>query len=263
MLDEEAERAEQEILARREQVLLDLAAAQTETQNQETAAEGQDEEMNLDEERDLDDEIPDAEADGDESSVVSSGDDDDDDGEEEEEVASGHSVGETSAIGERSTMTFNEDSFIEGSMVAEVEHMLEMEEAEIEGVLQEERDLDDDVPEAGSYEHTDSDMDSSSDEAANANTSSRVSLGSLSRRRRSNGRVSSGRRSSGRRSEVGSGNAMPPRAGIGLVEATNRSSFGLDASSILDGSSFLRSSPAAVRGSLRSRFMSARGPRQE
>ena len=41
--------------------------------------------------------------------------------------------------------------------------MLEMEEAEMAGVLQDERDLDDDVPEAGSYEHTDSELEDSSD----------------------------------------------------------------------------------------------------
>jgi hypothetical protein len=68
---------------------------------------------------------------------------------------------------EQESIPFNEDSFIEGSMVeAEVSAMLEMEEAEMAGVLQDERDLDDDIPEAGSYEHTDSELEDSSDDDA-------------------------------------------------------------------------------------------------
>jgi hypothetical protein len=227
-MDEAAEREEQEILARREQVLLDLAAAQTDAQNRQEAAEGQNEE--IEDERDLDDEVPEAEAD---VSDVSASDDE-----------SAAEEGDTSAIGTQGDMTFNEDSLIEGSMVAsEVQHMLDMEEAEMAGVLQDERDLDDDVPEAGSYEHTDTDLDSSDEEE-----SSRISMPSAQRR-------SSGhRRSSGARISRG------PRASVNLE--TNRSSFGLDgSSSILDGSSFLRSSPAAARGSLRSRFMGARSQR--
>jgi hypothetical protein len=151
-------------------------------------------------------------------------------------------------------MTFNEDSFIEGSsaVAGEVEHMLEMEEAEMAGVLQDERDLDDDIPEAGSYEHTDTELDYSSDEADN----SRLSMPSTGRRH--SGRRSSGRRSSGRRSSVlpgmGARSAHPPRSSINLDP--NSTSFGLDgSSSMLDGSSFLRSSPAAARASMRSQFM--------
>lgn len=229
IMDEAAEREEQEILARREQVLLDLAAAQTDAQNRQEAAEGQDEET-MEGERDLDDEVPEAEAD---VSDVSASDDE-----------SAAEDGDTSAIGTQGDVTFNEDSLIEGSMVAsEVQHMLEMEEAEMAGVLQDERDLDDDVPEAGSYEHTDTDLDSSDEEE-----SSRISMPSAQRRR------SGHRRSSGVRTSRG------PRNSVNLE--TNRSSFGLDgSSSILDGSSFLRSSPAAARGSLRSRFMGARSQR--
>ncbi|KAF2261635.1 hypothetical protein CC78DRAFT_570353 [Lojkania enalia] len=216
MMDEAAERDEQEAMARREQVMLDLAAAQTQTANQEAAA--QDDGEIMEGERDLDDEVPEAEAN---DSDVSP---DEDDSELVE--------GDTGVSGQPGDLTFNEDSFLEGSMVAgEVEHMLEMEEAEMVGVLQDERDLDDDIPEAGSYEHTETDLsDISSDDGG---------AGASSARRRSR------LRSSGVRSGRG-----------------HRSSIGFEgSSSIIDGSSFLRSSPAAARGSLRSRFMNARGDR--
>ncbi|KAF2471388.1 uncharacterized protein BDR25DRAFT_325135 [Lindgomyces ingoldianus] len=223
-MDEAAEREEQEILARREQVLLDLAAAQTETANQQQAAEGADEEM-AEPERDLDDEVPEAEADESDVSVT-------------EDDVSGVDEGDNGHQGQAADITFNEDSFIEGSMVAgEVERMLEMEEAEMTGVLQEERDLDDDIPEAGSYEHTETDLeDSSSEEDASRGPAP------------STGRRSSGRQSSGRSS-------FGIRGG-----RRNRSSIEIEgSSSIIDGSSFLRSSPAAARGSLRSQFMRSRG----
>lgn len=232
-MDEAAEREEQEILARREQVLLDLAAAQQDATNEEARAEGEDEEM-IEGERDLDDEVPEAEAD--ESDVSGS-----------EDEASETEEGDTSAVGGHTgNMTFNEDSFLEGSMVAaDVEHMLEMEEAEMAGVLQDERDLDDDVPEAGSYEHTDSELeDSSSEGEGNVSRGPAPSSGRRTSGRQSSGRQSSGRRSSGMRSGRG-----------------NRSSIALEGSSVLDGSSFLRSSPAAARDSLRSRIMGPRAPR--
>jgi hypothetical protein len=209
-MDEVAEREEQEILARREQQLLDYAAAQTEAQNRAQAEEGQDDEM-MDGARDLDDDVPEAE------DSVSEASEEDEDG---SDVSEGE--GETHIHGQEGDMTFNEDSFIEGSMVAgEVEHMLEMEEAEIAGVLQEERDLDDDIPEAGSYEHTDTDLD-------DTDTSEDVAAAPSS----------AGRRSSGRRS-----------SGIRSTRAAQRSSMSnQENSSLLDGSSFLRSSPAAGRG---------------
>lgn len=220
------EREEQEILARREQVMLDLAAAQTEATNQETAAQA--EEDTMEGERDLDDDVPEAEAD--ESDISTS-----------EDEASMAEEGDTSALGLQADVTFNEDSFIEGSMMqAEVEHMLEREEAEMSGVLQDERDLDDDIPEAGSYEHTDTELDSSDEEGV-----SYVSARSVRSRR-------SARRSSGART------ARSARTSA-ILEVGHRGSFGLDgSSSVLDGSSFLRSSPAAARGTLRSRFLGAR-----
>lgn len=225
-MDEDAEREEQEILAQREQALLNLAAAQTDAANQETAAQG-DEEM-AEGERDLDDDVPEAEAD--ESDVSSDI--------EDSEVAEG----DTSVLdGQSAEVTFNEDSFIEGSMLqADVQHRLEMEEAEISGLLQDERDLDDDVPEAGSYEHTDTEVDLTSDD-------NEVSMLSAPSARRPH----TGRRSSGVRSgRVQRHNTMAPNP---------RGSFGMEgSSSILDSSSFLRSSPAVARASLRSRLLGSR-----
>ena len=183
---------------------------------------------------------------------------------------------DTSAVGDQTGMTFNEDSFIEGSMVeAEVEHMLEMEEAEMAGVLQDERDLDDDVPEAGSYEHTDTDLDSSDEEVDDSLISAPSARSRQSRRVSGLSRRSSGARSSrGRNSAMfegarrisgmfEAGRAASQRVS-GVFEGSGRGTFGMDGnSSILDGSSFLRSSPAAARGqtqgSLRSRFMGASG----
>lgn len=256
-MDEAAEREEQEALARREQVLLDLQAAQTEQANQEARDEGEDQEMEG--ERDLDEDVPEAEAN--ESEISAS------------EDASEVEEGDTSAMEAPGDLTFNEDSFIEGSMIAgEVEQMLEREEAEMAGVLQDERDLDDDIPEAGSYEHTDTELDDSSDEgeASHISGPSTGRSGPQRRRRSSIRRSLASRRSSGRRSS-GVLSVRGPRDSLDFNGNNNRgsihlqdprSSFGLDgSSSILDGSSFLRSSPVAARGSLRSRFMGARAQR--
>ncbi|KAI1589826.1 Apc15p multi-domain protein [Pyrenophora tritici-repentis] len=208
--DEELEKEEQELMQRREQA-----------------------------EVDLDDDVPEAQSNSSES---------------ESESESGSSSGEEEEGSEEgreeSTVPFNEDSFIEGSMLeAEVSHMLEMEEAEMAGVLQDERDLDDDVPEAGSYEHTDSELEDSSDID---NSVLPPGLSSV-RSRRSTRRRSSGRRSSGRRSSGlphGMALGVQPAAGrisLGVDLGNGRSSFGIDgSSSMLEGSSFLRSSPYAA-----------------
>lgn len=222
--DEKEEREEQEALARREQIMMDLAAAQQDAANAEARAANGDEMEDGEGERDLDDEVPEAEAD--ESDVSSSVD-----------SASEADEGDTRT----GDVTFNEDSFIEGSMVEDqVSHMLAMEEASMSGTLQEERDLDDDIPEAGSYEHTDSSLiDSSSEEEV-----TQASIPHGSRRR-------SARRSSGVRRSAGLARVQNSRMSVELEGS----------SSILEGSSFLRSSPAAARGSLRARFMGARGGR--
>lgn len=244
-------------MQRREQVMMDLAAAQQDAANAEAREQG--EEMGEDEaeQRDLDDEVPEAEA----SNSDSSNDSSDEEGSEEENDT---------------TVPFNEDSFIEGSMLeAEVSHMLEMEEAEMAGVLQDERDLDDDVPEAGEYEHTDSELEDESDEDDTGRIQGMTSVRSRRSRRESGmSRRTSGRRSLGLPSGFSSGQATagPSNLGVsrgidlGVDLGNGRSSFGLDgSSSIMEGSSFLRSSPAATasRGSLRDRFLGAvRGGRR-
>lgn len=249
MKDEELEKEEQEMMQRREQVMSDLAAAQQDAANEEQREQGEQMEGQEDGERDLDDEVPEAE--GSESDATPSSSDSDESGSED---------------GQNTTVPFNEDSFIEGSMLeAEVSHMLEMEEAEMAGVLQDERDLDDDVPEAGSYEHTDSELEDSSS-IDNSGLPQMSSVRSRRSTRRSSGRRTSGRRSSGLPSGMVAtqGGSGTGRINLGVDLGHGRSSFGLDgSSSVFEGSSFLRSSPAAVRGSLRDRFLgAARGGRR-
>ncbi|KAF1926554.1 uncharacterized protein M421DRAFT_422529 [Didymella exigua CBS 183.55] len=274
--DEEMEKAEQEAMSRREQVMMDLAAAQQEAANAEERQEREEMEGDgeMGEERDLDDDVPEAEASASELSAsdVSS----DEEG----------SVSDTEdGAREQESIPFNEDSFIEGSMVeAEVSAMLEQEEAEMAGVLQDERDLDDDIPEAGSYEHTDSEMEDSSDDDAASRPPGMSSVRTTRSMRRSSGfqsvRRSTGRRSTGRRSSGLPVTAAPSVSqnsrsinfnqsigrGIDLSASigNGRSSFGIDgSSSILEGSSFLRSSPAAQRTNLRDQFLrAARGSRR-
>jgi hypothetical protein len=139
-MDELAEREEQEILARRDMQLQELANAQElEAQRQQQQEDGGDMDGAADADgegqRDLDDEVPEAE-----------------------------------------DITFNEESLVEGSQLVEdgldmdadldaemdMERMLDMEEADMTGML-DERDLDDDVPEAGSYQHTDTEAEDDSE----------------------------------------------------------------------------------------------------
>jgi hypothetical protein len=242
-------------MQRREQVMLDLAAAQQDAANAEAREDHEHAQEGEEDERDLDDEVPEAE-------VTAS----EEDSDTEEEASSADGENDT-------TVPFNEDSFIEGSMLeAEVSHMLEMEEAEMAGVLQDERDLDDDVPEAGSYEHTDSELEEDSDEASQLPAGLASARSRRSTRRDS--RRTSGRRSSGLPSNPASQQALGGSSMLGVGRGIDlgvdlghgRSSFGMDgSSSIMEGSSFLRSSPgmAAPRGSLRDRFLGAvRGGRR-
>jgi len=145
MNEEEAERVEQEELARQERGLLDMQAQQqleeAREQAGETAAEA-DEAAGAGQERNLDDDIPEAAA--------------------------------------PAEMSFNEDSMMEGSsqlveLVDEEdgEEYAEMEEAELTGAardeeelgIEHERNLDDSVPEAGSYQHTDTELEDSTSES--------------------------------------------------------------------------------------------------
>ncbi|KAI7696782.1 asparaginase-domain-containing protein [Hortaea werneckii] len=188
MNEEEAERIEQEEMARQERGLADLQAQQQLAEVRERAAaqvEGGDGEE-MEEERDLDAEIPEAEEE-----------------EEEEEEEGGMSFNEesmmegssqiqtTGGMGgrgvrgrisgmggmlptatEENDASFSRDLDVEGEGTSG-QYALEMEEAELTGaardeealgiVHEEERDLDDSIPEAGAYEHTDTELEDSSE----------------------------------------------------------------------------------------------------
>jgi hypothetical protein len=276
--DEELEKEEQEAMARREQIMLDLAAAQQDAANAEARMRGEEADMDDDDdenggEHDLDDDVPEAVNSSDESASESAS---DSDSGSESGSDNGASVSAASPDARGSeSMPFNEDSFIEGSQLeAEVSAMLEHEEAEMAGVLQDERDLDDDVPEAGSYEHTDSELsDSDSDAGASVTADLRLATPATARSTRSTRRSSRRRRRSSGLPSVPpstrrSGHVHAPARTVGRVLdlgpslGSGRSSFGFDASSsLMEGSSFVRSSPAAAaaapRASLRDRFLGA------
>lgn len=142
MAEEEAERLEQAELERQERGLLDMQAQQQLEEARQRAAEteAQAEAGELEEERDLDDDIPEAEA-------------------------------------TTTDVTFNEDSMMEGSHLDSTqeneEQYAEMEEAELTGAARDEeelgvepeRDLDDSIPEAGSYQHTDTEVEDTDSES--------------------------------------------------------------------------------------------------
>ena len=139
-LEEEQERLEQLEMQRRDAELrAQELAAQQATMGGLDGEAGMEEDQ---EERDLDAEVPEAEDLGGES-------------DEEAPVAD---------------VTFNDESFLEGSVDGDGQAVLEMEDAELDGRLQDERDLgmegdlDDDVPEAGSYQHTDTEVEDESSE---------------------------------------------------------------------------------------------------
>ncbi|KAI5247350.1 hypothetical protein E4T43_02104 [Aureobasidium subglaciale] len=243
--EEKIEREEQEAQQRREQMMMDMQAQQEveEARNRANAAaeeeNGGEEEQ---EERDLDEEIPDADVEEEESE----GDDvtDSDEDEEEEEELQSEMQSEMlsqihSEIPIAEDITFNEESmFADTSMAAldeesrEQERYRHLQEAELTGVAQDEldlgieRDLDDSVPEAGSYQHTDSELDDSDDDEADASEGE--------------GEQSQLQQHEDEQSEM-----------IGAVMQRSRSSLlSRDVSSLLD-SSFVTSSPAPV-GRLRS-----------
>ncbi|TKX27545.1 Apc15p-like protein [Elsinoe australis] len=272
--EERAEREEQEMLARREQMMLDMQAQQ-EREEMRARREAGEMEEDEEEGVDLDDEVPDADE-GDVSSEEEDDEDEEsDEGMDDEEqdldadVPDGRGMGMERDLdmsvpeGIESTegdVTFNDGSLIEGSMfvdsragedaeneevareIAEQERYARIEEAELTGAAQEEYDLgmegnlDDSVPEAGAYEHTDTELEDDSSEEEESfmappartepqrRTSGRTGLFDISRRALG-GRPSGG--STGSRSSL-----------------SNR-----DASSLLE-SSFVTSSP--VMGRLRS-----------
>ncbi|KAF2154905.1 hypothetical protein K461DRAFT_266254 [Myriangium duriaei CBS 260.36] len=239
--EERQEREEQEILARREQMMLDMQAQQEAEEARQRAAAGEamDEEGG-EEQRDLDDDVPDGSMGMDADLSAEEG------GLTEEDELSDED-GTTEA-----DMTFNDGSLIEGSMLqpgggdgneenssvqrelAEQERYAQIEEAELTGVVQEEFDLDmegnldDSVPEAGSYQHTDTELeDDDSDDDED------ISFSAGLQQRTSGGGLFDNRRSIGGRL---SGGSAASRASL-----SNR-----DASSLLD-SSFVTSSPVTGR----------------
>lgn len=137
MLEEEAERREQEELERQERGLLDMQAQQqleeTRQRAAEVAAEGGEDAGEGTGERDLDDDIPEADAEA----------------------------------------TFNEDSMMDGSSQMEQERYEELEEAELTGAardeeelgVEHERDLDESIPDAGGYQHTDTEAEDMTSES--------------------------------------------------------------------------------------------------
>ncbi|KAE9981919.1 hypothetical protein BLS_006831 [Venturia inaequalis] len=218
-MDEEAEMKEQMELARREAVMLEMqqaAAAQNGLPNE--GAEGEEEE---EEERDLDDDVPDADA------LEEDLDDDDSD-----DVSTADEYTETSILQtQEGEVTFNEESLLEGSVDGDGQVMLALEDAELVGRLQdqrdlgmdvgEERDLDEDVPEAGSYEHTDTEEEDDSTEGEEeSETNVRVQGFSNGRSRRS----------------------------LGRSDGRGRRSLASEDSEMLGSSSFVGSSPAMARG---------------
>lgn len=238
-MDEEAEMKEQMELARREAVMLEMqqaAAAQNGLPNED--GEGEEEE---EEERDLDDEVPDADA------LEDLDDDDDDDDDDSDDISIADEYTETSILqNHEGEVTFNEESLLEGSVDGDGQVLLAMEDAELVGRLQdqrdlgmdvgEERDLDEDVPEAGSYEHTDTEEEEDSTEGEE-DSEINVRVQGLS-----NGRS---------------------RRSLGRSDGRGRRSLASEDSEMLGSSSFVGSSPAMARGpgrgnAFRDRINSAR-----
>ncbi|KAI4844319.1 hypothetical protein E4T44_06252 [Aureobasidium sp. EXF-8845] len=191
--EEKAEREEQEALQRREQMMMDMQAQQEVEENRNRAAaaaaeaEAEQEEGEGEEERDLDEEIPDAEGDEEEEDEDEDEDitdsDEEEEGQDEEEMQSElrsdvlQSQMQYSEIPIAEDITFNEESMFADTSIAaldeesrEQERYRHLQEAELTGVAQDEfdlgieRDLDDSVPEAGSYQHTDSELEDSDEE---------------------------------------------------------------------------------------------------
>jgi hypothetical protein len=264
MTEEAAELAEAEEQMRQEQGLRDLAAQQQLEEARMRAAEAgmqEDEAAEEGQERDLDAEIPDADGDGDE---------DVDDEEEEEE--------------EEANVTFNESSVVEGSRVEmDAETYAAIEEAELTGAAREmeelgmerememERDLDDSVPEAGSYQHTDTEVeDSTTDSDSELNDSFAGRTRQQQQRQNQNASASARRSTRSTRSSASARRPpqqlpqfQPPRIGglqdriraqvstpanVGGDSGLARSPGSLDLSSSLVESSIVSSSPVVQRG---------------
>ncbi|KAM0713886.1 hypothetical protein Q7P37_010848 [Cladosporium fusiforme] len=249
MNEEEQERREQEEIERRERGMLDMQAQQQLAEAQQRGAEAMAEQEDPDapEERDLDDDIPEAEITGDVTEEDLTGD-----------VTEDHTVEDT----------FNEDSMMEGSMLQQ-EQYAELEEAELTGVAQEEedlgieeeRDLDDDVPDAGSYQHTDTEEEDSSSEEE-----SEVQDSFAQQSARRSARVSAQRQQQQQQQLAMQTPAMGSlqermRAQVGAADSLPRSPGSVNLSSSILESSFIGSSPMMQRANQGGRGRGAPGRR--
>ncbi|KAK1041121.1 hypothetical protein LTS16_009886 [Friedmanniomyces endolithicus] len=230
--EEEAERLEAEEQARQEAGLRDMQARQQALEVQERAGQAAEESAQEGEERNLDDEIPDA----------------------PEQTAE---------------MSFNEESMVEGSSLlveqeqselleeeAEVQQAVELEEAELIGAAQDqeelgiERDLDDSVPEAGSYQHTDTEVEDSDSDSELQDSFARQSVRRSARVERSTQAalgVGGGRTFQAQGQAIG-GLQERMRAQVGALDSLPRSRGSLHLSSSILESSFVGSSPVMQRG---------------
>jgi hypothetical protein len=260
MTEEEQERREQEEIERRERGMLDMQAQQqlAEAQQQGAQAMAEQEDPEAPEERDLDDEIPEAEITGDITGDIT------------EDI-----TGDITADD-----TFNEDSMMEGSMLEQQEHYAELEVAELTGAAQEEEDLgiedddlgmdadldadldgdldlDDEVPEAGSYQHTDTEEEDSDSDSSSSSSSeeeeevSEVQDSLVQQSARRSARVSAQRQQqqlqfSAQTPAMGSLQERM-RAQVGAADSLPRSPGSVHLSSSILESSFIGSSPMMQR----------------
>ncbi|GIZ36566.1 hypothetical protein CKM354_000003700 [Cercospora kikuchii] len=236
MNEELAERLEQDELERQERGMMDMQAQQQQAELDAEAREHEaaEEAGEVEEERDLDDDIPEADAEASTADV-----------------------------------TFNEDSMMEGSQMAQNEYdeqqYTNLEEAELTGAAQDEedlgmemeRDLDDSVPEAGSYQHTDTELEESdSDSELRSSFVGRPAPSSA----RTSRTPATAERSIVEPPMLGLQERM--RAQVSAADSLPRSPGSLNlSSSVLDSSMMAGSSPVVQRGNNGARPRAARGRR--
>lgn len=233
MNEEEQERREQEEIERRERGMLDMQAQQQLAEAQQRGAEAtaEQEDPEAPEERDLDDDIPDAEITGDVTEDLS---------------------GVTDDV--TAEDTFNEEGLMEGSML-EQEQYAELEEAELTGVAQEEedlgieeeRDLDDDVPDAGSYQHTDTEEEDSSSEEERSEVQDSFAQQSARRSARVSAQRQQQQQQFAMQTPAMGSLQERMRAQVGAADSLPRSPGSINLSSSVLESSFVGSSPMMQR----------------
>lgn len=265
MHEEEVERLEAEEQARQEQGLRDMEAQQQLQEAQARAAEGGavvagEEGEVMQEERDLDEDIPDAVAEDAEQEEVSFN---------EDSLAEGNTQIEAGSPGHTHIHEDPLSSDEENGLGAEAQQALEMEEAELTGQAREEeelgmmseRNLDDSVPEAGSYQHTDTEVEDSDDSDSELQDSFAVQSARRSTRSVRSQQSARSLRLIPTPSAQGSspwvaagavggaaGIQERMRAQLAAADALPRSRGSLNLSSSLLESSFVGSSPVMQRG---------------